>query len=1291
MRNLKRALSLGLTAAMISGLMVMGSSAASSSYTDVADTDNVEAIEVLKAVGIMVGDESGDFNPDQKVTRNEMAVVMSNLMAYNVATYKNTSPFTDVPSWAEPYVAACYTNGITSGYSATVYGGSDSVTTAQAALMLMKALGYFQYSSDFGNDWQLSTVAQGNKIDLFEDVDSGVKEAMTRNDLAQLVLNTLEAGTVEASSDVTHVTTGDVSVTTGKVEYNYVTSQKDYAKAISKTEAVYATGISTSGYIVELGEKLYDGDLKKTGDTVDDFGRPATEWKYGTETVGTFAKTPDATWTAKVTKKALYEAATKSVVDDLESGEWSMEYYVDGVGTSVKKGDIDKYMDKSSTEKINNDADTGNGTLTELYVDDDNDQVTVVVSNTYVFQATEDYNKSKNEVKVTNAGDTDEYGITLDDYALDGDDFDIAGVSEDDYLLLTVTKTAGSKYEVQSVTPAEVVSGEIESFSKEDDVTIDGTTYKYSAKTEKDGVKGEITATGGTTTLILDQYGYVIAVDDTVVSGNYVYIEAADTTSNISKTVEANAYFSDGTNATITLKKVNGKTSSSILKDANGWYTYSKDSNNEYTLNSVKGSYASTDGVDRTATGQILFNGRAALENIGGKSGIKANEKTVFVIVDEDGDVNVYTGVSNAPDITVNSLNRETYRMDYVYRTKGSSTNYATYVFVSVDELSDVLVDASTEDDTYIFLTDLDKTRDDGKDTYYVYNAIQDGVVTTVETDDDSYGAMQLYTKIKTDSSTDRITGMSELAVDKTDDTYVKSLMTNAAVTYSNGVLTIGGKSFIVNKDSNLNLILDYSENGSKDPDVRAMMSDKGEDYEVFANVGGSTIKSTLNGYTVSGYYYVVTEDDYKNGNGNTTLDHLYLYVDAAKPTSGADNEQGGAQDDGNETKLPSTSDMPVSGTNVEGRYLASEGKLYLQLKGLTAGASKVTVPLTITENGSGKLSYQTITVDVQKDTTVSKVYELAFTPNSATTSINVTPTGVTVNEWYMSYPDGVTGPETIKNDTTSTFDIQIAKPEGASEFKYTVTANKFTADKGTIGSEQTGATADVTIKLHLTGVESTQPSITASITATKVVLNQTISAKTGNGIVAVQEDSKTELTYNTASQNVAVRVVLDKASSDANDLIAVNYTVNGVKQTEVTVSSVASTQSYSINLPVAQSDTKGAVNVVVTSVELRKPVTTTTVTGDVNASSNLESKATVKVLDQDGKTVSNGAKLAVGTQLTIEVTAGNIKSGSKGVVFIFNSTDSDPVTVSGGKVTFTYTVVDGANTPGAVTVKDAV
>ena len=237
MRNLKRALSLGLTAAMISGLMVMGSSAAS--YADVTSEDNVEAIDVLQTVKIMVGDENGDFNPDQNVTRNEMAVIMSNLMEYNVASYKNTSPFTDVPAWAEPYVAACWTNGITAGYSDTIYGGSDTVTTAQAALMLMKALGYFQYASAFGSDWQLATTRQGNAIDLFVGVDSGVTQAMTRNDVAQLVLNTLKSGTVTASTDGSW-SIGDVTIN-NNVTYSYVTSNQTYATAIDDVRSTSNT------------------------------------------------------------------------------------------------------------------------------------------------------------------------------------------------------------------------------------------------------------------------------------------------------------------------------------------------------------------------------------------------------------------------------------------------------------------------------------------------------------------------------------------------------------------------------------------------------------------------------------------------------------------------------------------------------------------------------------------------------------------------------------------------------------------------------------------------------------------------------------------------------------------------------------------------------------------------------------------------------------------------------------------------------------------------------------------
>ena len=265
MRNLKRALSLALASVMVLGMTVVGTGA---SYTDVTSKQNQEAIEVLQAVGIMVGDENGNFNPDQKVTRNEMAVVMSNLMDYRAATYAGTSPFTDVPSWAEPYVAACWTNGITSGYTKTTYGGSDTVTTSQAALMLMKALGYFQYSSDFGSDWQFATIKKAGQIDLFDDVDSGVREAMTRNDLAQLVLNALKTPTVEAEKDGQDIVVNGVTISSN-VKYNYITSKKDYATAIDDVLDSNNDGTKLNGNTVELGEKLYSGDLKKssTGDT----------------------------------------------------------------------------------------------------------------------------------------------------------------------------------------------------------------------------------------------------------------------------------------------------------------------------------------------------------------------------------------------------------------------------------------------------------------------------------------------------------------------------------------------------------------------------------------------------------------------------------------------------------------------------------------------------------------------------------------------------------------------------------------------------------------------------------------------------------------------------------------------------------------------------------------------------------------------------------------------------------------------------------------------------------------
>ena len=608
MRNLKRALSLGLTAVMISGLMVMGSSAAS--YADVTSENNVEAIEVLESVGIMIGDESGNFNPDQNVTRNEMAVVMANLMEYNVASYKDTSPFTDVPSWAEPYVAACWTNGITSGYSDTIYGGSDDVTTAQAALMLMKALGYFQYSSDFGSDWQLATTRQGNAIDLFNGVDSGVTQAMTRNDVAQLVLNTLQAGTVQASTDGSW-TIGDVTIN-NNVQYSYITSNQTYATAIDDARST-SNNSDAQRSIVELGEQLYQGDLKLNDNTDDDFMRPSRTWSYDGKEIGTYAKRElqIATYTTGVTGREMYDLLSASTIRDSE-----LFNYVDGVAGTIEDTDLRRSNEKDL-------AATGNGVLTEVYLDQDRDEVTIVSINTWLAQANANYNQDSETLSL-NVFESDSNGVTK---VVDVEEVpEVADVVEDQFVLVNMSKKDNAQGEVVAIADPEILEDStVTKFSQSGDdqhegffskLTVDGTEYEAAEKAEYDdevlNLYDATLLTDMSYNVYLDQYGYAIGVDLYEGEANYVFITGYDRgQSYISiKTADAAAIFTDGTmdaitvNVTDTNKNIDKLDGDNDNNNGDGeyyepwnnagdvalnrWYTYTVDGNDVYTLKPVE-------------------------------------------------------------------------------------------------------------------------------------------------------------------------------------------------------------------------------------------------------------------------------------------------------------------------------------------------------------------------------------------------------------------------------------------------------------------------------------------------------------------------------------------------------------------------------------------------------------------------------------------------------------------------------------------------------------------------------
>ena len=694
MRNLKRALSLGLTAAMISGLMVMGSSAAS--YADVTSEDNMEAIEVLQAVGIMTGDDNGDFNSDEEVTRNEMAVIMCNLLNYTAASYADTCPFTDVPDWAEAYVAACYTNGIIAGYDATTFGGSDSVTTAQASLMLLKALGYFQYSADFGSDWQLATISKGSTAGLYSGVSASATQALSRNDAAQMVLNALEAAMVEADGGSGVTVEGDgFTVTTGSATYNERTSSSnDYGALDDERDS------NDGRYVMQLGEDLYEGDLRKSDD-VDDFGRPSTIWSYQSSEIGTYADEADTTWTSTVTEREVYQAAGSTAYSNYD---WTVYRNGETVFDGVEGADVLKYS-RTSSERWQN---TGNGVLTEMYVDSSDETVIVTLIDTFVGEVT----------RVTDNGDDYTVTISYQSGRPDGAEttYDTEQEFQDDDIVI-VTVGAG---EIQSMAVAETVEGSVTGVSSDSYVRVDGVTYNYNraycVSTLYNSDSGLVDLEDGgfgnpevdnNVVIYLDSYGYAVAMEGAEEGvDDYLFVTGLDSAYG---EISAKVVWADGTEDTIDIDEVDGVDAEEMSADADNYdddgyvvegmiYKWST-SGSAYDLETVE-------SVELTAAD--IRNGRASVIN--------------YYYADDDTDTESYT-VSNST-VFVDAENNRMWT-GYSNVTSKSSVEGALVMDGNVVEIVFISDSANSaaEDEDYVYIADdgYETTTVDG-DTVYIFD-----------------------------------------------------------------------------------------------------------------------------------------------------------------------------------------------------------------------------------------------------------------------------------------------------------------------------------------------------------------------------------------------------------------------------------------------------------------------------------------------------------------------------------------------------------------------------------------
>ena len=868
--------------------LVMSMSLVTISNADFKDADKIdytEAVDVMNAVGVFVGDEKGNFNAKENLTREQAAKIISYLLLGNKTAegLAGSGKFTDVAktSWAAGFVDYCAAVGVVNGVGNGQFNPNGSLTTLQFAKMLLVALGYDAKIEGFvGSDWSINVSAKANQVGLLNGLDVGANATLTREQAAKMCLNTLKAPLVEYDTKGTTVTVGgDASVTVGASKAEFKTSTNKKAQTISN-----AVINGTTAYTVEFAEEYYS-DLKLNANTTDDFGRPCVEWFWKADSIGVYSNSDDlvATYTKKVTAADVYTAVGKSVSDDVNSGKAKLVSYIDGAMTVVDKNDAKNYVTKNDSTKVNG---TGNGDYTEVYVDGDNN-VTIVTIRTYLFQAASDYNSKKDTITLTAAGDTD---IALDNIVVDGEAFDIKSFKSDDYILVTAsTDGKSNKYTVQSVDAAEVVSGEVTGYKLDNSATIGGTEYNYSSTTKEGSGKVRSTTytVGQNARVVLDKYGYVIAVDEAVVASNYVYVsEFAQPSGLSSGKVVASAYFTDGTTADITIKDRYGSSNKAALgltggvtvsASAAGWYTYSKNSANEYSLYAAEAKYTeagSKSGVikqDYTSGSglDVMYNGKVAF--LPQSSGVMANDNTI-VIVDDGNDVTVYTGVKNIPDITLKAGANGGAAGSISGKFLANKSGYAGYVFVKVSGNATI---SGNEDSKLVYYVKYDgqfKTTDNK--VYFTYKVLdENGKEEVVKFDAQSNGSGDIYkvynkTRVNGD---DEITSVSE--VTEGGKYIAGTSASNAALTYTDGALTLNqsgtNKGYTLADNAKITLVTLQS--------AKEINKDKAASYEVAVGLTGKALGDLLKDYALS-YSYAGKVTD-TNG---SIIEELFVTVTAA-------------------------------------------------------------------------------------------------------------------------------------------------------------------------------------------------------------------------------------------------------------------------------------------------------------------------------------------------------------------------------------------------------------------------
>ena len=839
---MKKFLSLVLALVMTMSLVTV--SAGAKDFTDSTKIQYAEAVDVMSAVKVIDGYADGSFNPTATLTRGAAAKIICNLILGPTtasALVADAAPYKDVPTnhTFAGYIAYCQKEGIISGYADGTFKPANSLTGYAFMKMLLGALGYKAEQEGYtGPNWSIQVAKRALNIGLDDDLVgefNGVK-AVNREEACLYAFNTLKATMVEYDKNST--------VTVGNITIKEQSDAKDMANT-GKTDG----NIDKDGKM-QFAEKYFT-DLKEF-DSTDDFYRPATQWKIKSEEVGKYTDTADLTYTKKVESGDIYK--------DLDLGDTisakNVSVYVNGeeaaaAEVAIKKGSEDAIGDKTGSK--------GNGVLTEVFYDKDDDSVVITQIVTYVGEINKTVKATaKKDAYVVLTPETSANGNVSAPVNQNGDryknlEFETDEKFDDDtYVLYTYSFKAD---EVKSVVAAEKVEGYVsKTINKTNDLdqnngmTIAGTDYKMSKANAGDAL-GNVSVKNDYT-VYLDQYGYIIYVEEIKEIGNYALLLA---TANKGSFIgdKAQLLLTDGTTKFVTTDE-NYHTGSKKIVD-NTIVTFRENSDGTYTLKAVTKN-GGTKENGNNVTSFVMKNDKAGIviETVSSKDTVvTANSASVFVVADkltgstipasfaDIDDWTSYTGIKNAPSVSGGSVK-------VYYYCKSNSM--VTVMFVVPNK--DATVEDDAKNSVFFAKESVSNLIHDEDGDYFEYNAIVDGKITTVKVKDTTTNAAKLNGLYKNYSTNNKgyVTSTSTYATYTNGD--AKEYLVGAGIAKTSKEYTVtldtvtGGKNAVITVDDNAKIYFVDKDGNISESSYKAIYQDVND--KVYAIVEDYLVKTLV-------------------------------------------------------------------------------------------------------------------------------------------------------------------------------------------------------------------------------------------------------------------------------------------------------------------------------------------------------------------------------------------------------------------------------------------------------------